>query len=112
MEMHLRKEEAVLFPRITEIEKLVSQNTLPQMNISFISAPVSIMEQEHEHAGNLMEEIRKLTHNFTPPVDACTTYKLSFAALQNFEKDLHRHVHLENNILFPGATKLIKQLLN
>lgn len=112
MEMHMHKEEAVLFPRITEVEKLVSQNALPQMSISFISAPVSVMEQEHEHAGNLMEEIRKLTENFIPPTDACTTYKLSFAALQNFEKDLHQHVHLENNILFPGAIRLIKQLLN
>lgn len=112
MEMHMHKEEAVLFPRITEVEKMVSHNALPQINISFIIAPVSVMEQEHEHAGNLMEEIRKLTENFTPPADACTTYKLSFAALQNFEKDLHQHVHLENNILFPGATTLIKQLLN
>ncbi|HMU45181.1 MAG TPA: iron-sulfur cluster repair di-iron protein [Chitinophagaceae bacterium] len=112
MEMHIRKEEALLFPRICEVEKLVGQNALTQLNMSFITAPVSAMEQEHEHAGSVMEEIRKLTENFTPPTGACTTYKLSFAALQNFEKDLHQHVHLENNILFPGVTTLIKQLLN
>ena len=68
------------------------------------------MEQEHDHAGTLLNEIRILTNNYTPPADACTTYKLSYAALQAFELDLHQHVHLENNILFPKAIASLKHL--
>lgn len=112
MEFHMKKEETILFPRISEMEKMATENTLLRVSKSFISAPVSIMEEEHEHAGSLMEEIRKLCENYTAPASACTTYKLSFAALQNFEMDLHRHVHLENNILFPSAIKMIERQLN
>jgi regulator of cell morphogenesis and NO signaling len=65
-----------------------------------------MMEKEHDHAGSLLAEIRQLTNDYNPPADACTTYRLSFAALQAFELDLHQHVHLENNILFPKALKM------
>ena len=106
MELHMQKEEKVLFPRIQEVEKAVKSNALVQLNISFLKAPVSMMEQEHDHAGSLMAEIRELTGDYTVPADACTTYKLSYASLHAFEKDLHRHVHLENNILFPKALQL------
>jgi regulator of cell morphogenesis and NO signaling len=68
------------------------------------------MEQEHDHAGNMMNDIRILTANYVPPQDACTTYRLSFASLQAFEIDLHQHVHLENNILFPKAVEKFKEL--
>jgi regulator of cell morphogenesis and NO signaling len=74
-----------------------------------IQAPVAVMEDEHEHAGSLLEKIRLLSNNYTPPADACTTYRLCFAALQTLETDLHQHVHLENNILFPKAINLFKQ---
>jgi regulator of cell morphogenesis and NO signaling len=80
------------------------------VNIAYLQAPIYVMEQEHDHAGNLLEEIRTLTSDYTPPADACTTYRLSFAALKAFEMDLHQHVHLENNILFPKAAALYKQL--
>lgn len=106
MEMHMMKEEKVLFPRISEVERLVNENRTLHINSTFIGAPVSMMEQEHDHAGSLLAEIRELTNNYVPPADACTTYKLSFAALQAFELDLHQHVHLENNILFPKALSL------
>jgi regulator of cell morphogenesis and NO signaling len=65
-----------------------------------------MMEEEHDHAGAALAEIRDLTNNFNPPADACTTYRLCYAALQAFETDLHQHVHLENNILFPKAISL------
>lgn len=106
MEMHMMKEEKVLFPRISEVERLVNENKTLHINSTFIGAPVTMMEQEHDHAGSLLAEIRELTNNYVPPADACTTYKLSFASLQAFELDLHRHVHLENNILFPKALGL------
>lgn len=104
MEGHMKKEELILFPRIKELEKFVnSGNGQLQINIGYLQSPINVMEHEHDHAGTLLNEIRSLTGNYTPPQDACTTYRLSFAALQAFELDLHQHVHLENNILFPKA---------
>ncbi|MBK6829121.1 MAG: iron-sulfur cluster repair di-iron protein [Chitinophagaceae bacterium] len=108
MELHMQKEEKVLFPRIREIENLSNWNQPLSLSSTFISAPVSMMEQEHEHAGALMAEIRTLSNDYNAPGDACTTYKLSFASLQAFEEDLHRHVHLENYLLFPAALQLIR----
>ena len=111
MEGHMKKEELILFPRIKELEKLAQQQQGQfSLNISYLLSPITIMQQEHDHAGNMMEEIRLLTNNYTPPSDACTTYRLSFTALQAFEKDLHQHVHLENNILFPEAIKAFRKL--
>lgn len=109
MDLHMQKEEKILFPRIAEAETLWQKGQPLYMNGTYISAPVAVMEQEHDHAGEMMAEIRELTRNYEAPADACTTYRLSFAALQQFEQDLHRHVHLENNILFPRAMKLFTQ---
>lgn len=106
MEHHMQKEEMILFPRIKEIEKLVDEGVEIRINQNYLQAPVSMMEQEHDHAGELLKEINQLTSNYTAPADACTTYRLSFASLQAFEADLHRHIHLENNILFPKALHL------
>jgi len=106
MELHMQKEEQVLFPRIAEMERWVAEGTEIRINHSYLQSPINMMEQEHDHAGELLAEINRLTHNYDPPPDACTTFKLSFAALQAFEMDLHRHVHLENNILFPKALEL------
>jgi len=106
MEHHMQKEEQVLFLRIAEMEKWVNEGTEIRINHTYLQAPINMMEQEHDHAGELLAEINKLTNNYDPPADACTTFKLSFAALQVFEMDLHQHVHLENNILFPKALQL------
>jgi len=106
MEQHMQKEELILFPRINEMEKLVTEGTEIRINQTYLQAPINMMEQEHDHAGEMLAEINRLTDNYHPPADACTTYKLSFAALQAFEMDLHQHVHLENNILFPKALQL------
>jgi regulator of cell morphogenesis and NO signaling len=108
MEHHMQKEELVLFPRINEAERILAEGKELSINSSYLSSPISLMEQEHEYAGSMLAEIRKLTHNYTAPHDACTTYKLSFVALEAFEKDLHQHVHLENNILFLKALKLFQ----
>ncbi|MGH2552384.1 MAG: hemerythrin domain-containing protein, partial [Chitinophagaceae bacterium] len=106
MGFHMQKEELILFPRIREVETLVAQGTDIRISQNYILSPISLMEQEHDHAGEMLAEINTLTSNYTPPSDACTTFRLSLAALQTFEMDLHRHVHLENNILFPKAMKL------
>jgi regulator of cell morphogenesis and NO signaling len=65
------------------------------------------MEKEHEGAGDIMKEIRELSHQFTPPADACRTYQILYLNLAGFEEDLHKHVHLENNILFKKAEQLV-----
>ena len=106
MEQHMEKEELILFPRIKEIEKMVTEGKEIIINNTYLLSPVNMMEQEHDHAGSILAEIRKLTNDYNPPPDACTTYRLSLAVLQAFELDLHQHVHLENNILFPKALSL------
>jgi len=99
LELHMQKEELILFPGIKRLET----GGLKEKNIQ---TPIDVMESDHEYAGNLLEKIRGYTNNYTLPEDACTTYRLSFVALQAFEKDLHQHIHLENNILFPKALEL------
>ena len=111
MEGHMKKEELILFPRIKELLKLANnENANLQLNITYLQSPITIMEQEHDHAGTLLNDIRIFSNDYTPPQDACTTYSLSFAALQAFELDLHQHVHLENNILFPKAIDMFREL--
>ena len=106
MEFHMQKEEMVLFPRIKDIENQIQEGKKVVINSSYLQSPINMMEQEHDHAGSMLAEISNLTNNYNPPADACTTYQLSFASLQAFELDLHHHVHLENNILFPKALKM------
>ncbi|MEP7265872.1 MAG: iron-sulfur cluster repair di-iron protein [Bacteroidota bacterium] len=103
LEQHMIKEEIILFPRIKTLETNISEDDTEGINIS---TTIKVMETEHEIAGDEMYAIRELTNNYTPPLDACTTYKLSYEELRLFEIDLHQHVHLENNILFPKALKL------
>jgi regulator of cell morphogenesis and NO signaling len=111
MESHMKKEELILFPRIKELQKLAeNENTHLQLNITYLQSPITIMEQEHDHAGSLLNDIRILSNDYTPPQDACTTYRLSFAALKAFEMDLHQHVHLENNLLFPKSINMFREL--
>jgi regulator of cell morphogenesis and NO signaling len=103
MDQHMKKEEAILFPRILEVEQSgATGNRFPAV---YISGPVAMMEHEHENAGDLLFEIRRLTHNYAVPPGACTTFRVCLSELKEFEDDLHEHVHLENNILFPKALK-------
>ncbi|MBN8836813.1 MAG: iron-sulfur cluster repair di-iron protein [Sphingobacteriia bacterium] len=101
MLMHLHKEEVILFPRIKEL------NSEPiSGNIASIKNPIHVMEAEHDEAGELMYKIRTLTNNYEIPENACTTFKVVLGELKEFEEDLHQHVHLENNILFPNSLAL------
>jgi regulator of cell morphogenesis and NO signaling len=107
MTAHMQKEELILFPRIKEVEAMSDTKNNRNLQEGFISGPIQVMELEHDHAGDILAKIRKLTNNYTPPADACTTFQVSLAELKEFEEDLHRHVHLENNLLFPLAEKLL-----
>ena len=108
MALPIQKEELVLFPCIKVVAKLYTNRQKTKPTAGYINGPVTVMEMEHEHAGELLEDIRRLTNNYTQPADACTTFKLSLAELKEFEEDLHRHVHLENHLLFPLAEKMLK----
>ena len=103
MNLHMEKEEAALFPRIKEVENLSKAGRASEIAEGYIQIPINAMEADHEEAGDIMYEIRTLTNNYTHPQDACTTFKVALAELKEFEEDLHKHVHLENNILFPNA---------
>ena len=102
--MHMMKEEVVLFPYIVRMEESVLQHE-PVLPPPFgsVQNPVSMMEQEHESAGNALRAMRKASDGYTLPADACISYQTLYKALTEFEADLHEHIHLENNILFPRA---------
>jgi regulator of cell morphogenesis and NO signaling len=99
MTSHMQKEEQILFPRIKQIEN-ATNSAIPD---GFIDGPIGVMEAEHEQVGDALYEIRSLTNNYIAPEGACNTFKIALAELKEFEEDLHQHVHLENNILFPLA---------
>jgi regulator of cell morphogenesis and NO signaling len=104
---HLAKEEMVLFPYIVSLERAIAGgNPKPHGCFGAVANPIAMMTQEHEAAGKLLAEIRTLSRNFTTPEDACPTYHAFYDGLREFEQDLHRHIHLENNILFPQAIDL------
>ena len=98
---HLKNEEEILFPAIKEAEK----NSSSQVKETIVSE-ITRMQDEHEFAGGAMDKINVLTNNYFIPEDACNTYRVSLKLLEQFEDDLHIHVHLENNILYPKALKL------
>jgi regulator of cell morphogenesis and NO signaling len=111
MTEHMFKEENILFPRLKELEKHNAANLpLALPAAGYIEAPIAVMEHEHDSAGSLLEQLRYKTNDYTAPADACTTYRVAFASLQAFEADLHQHVHMENNILFPKAVDMMNKL--
>ncbi len=105
--MHMRKEEMILFPFVELMDRAATNgSTAPVPPFGSVGNPIGMMEHEHEDAGKALAEIRRLTNNFVPPPDACITYRALYAGLQALEQDLHLHIHLENNILFPRAIAL------
>jgi regulator of cell morphogenesis and NO signaling len=100
LQSHMDKEERVLFPAIRVIDAGQGENRLP------ISAPIGVMEDEHDHAGALLFELRAMTDKYEPPAWACQTFRALYSGLSELESAMHVHVHLENNILFPRALAL------
>jgi len=97
---HMKKEEMILFPFVRAV---ADKPSTPQAPFGSVQNPIRMMMHEHDTEGERFRKIAELSDNYTPPADACTTYKVAFAMLQEFEEDLHLHIHLENNILFPKA---------
>lgn len=99
---HMIKEEEMLFPFIRE----QANGSKPNAGFGSVSNPIAMMEHEHNYAGQLLDQIFKITDGYTPPRDACTTYKVTFSELKTFEEKLHEHIHLENHLLFPMAKEM------
>jgi regulator of cell morphogenesis and NO signaling len=108
---HMVKEEKVLFPYVNELVA-ATNDTRPLHAAAFgtVQNPINMMEMEHELVGKNLEEIRELSNNYLLPEDACANYSLLYRMLDEFEEDLHLHIHLENNILFPKALEIEKKL--
>ncbi len=109
---HMKKEELILFPFIKKmVQSEINGKAIETPHFGTVKNPIQMMMEEHENEGDRFEKIVQLSNSYTPPEDACGTYKVSFAMLDEFERNLHKHIHLENNILFPWALKAEEKLL-
>ncbi len=107
LSMHMHKEEAILFPYIDRLESAKRTGELtPPSPFGSIASPIAVMEHEHDNAGTALRGIRETTRDYTVPEYACITYRSLLEGLRELEEDLHLHIHLENNILFPRAVAL------
>ncbi|MGZ4815089.1 MAG: iron-sulfur cluster repair di-iron protein [Terriglobales bacterium] len=107
---HLMKEEQVLFPYVVDCERTLRESgrVRPPM-FGSVRNPIHMMELEHDSAGEVLKEMRAISNGFTAPEDGCFSFKTLYQGLMGFEADLHQHIHLENNILFPRAIDLESQ---
>jgi regulator of cell morphogenesis and NO signaling len=104
---HMQKEEIILFPYIERLERSKKQSAaLERPFFQSVRNPIQMMMNEHDAAGSLAKQIREASLNYVPPADACSSYQRLYGELRQFEADLHLHVHLENNILFPRAVEM------
>ncbi len=105
--VHMGKEEAVLFPHIEAMERDADEGKPPSPAcFASVSLPIACMSADHDDAGALLVRMRELSNGNAAPEGACPTYRGLYRALEEFEQDLHRHVHLENNVLFPRAIEM------
>jgi regulator of cell morphogenesis and NO signaling len=108
---HMKKEELILFPFIKKMAKAaLIEEPIAKPQFGTVKNPIAMMMEEHETEGDRFVTIASLTNNYTPPADACNTFRVTYAMLADFEQDLHKHIHLENNILFPSAMLLEKKI--
>jgi regulator of cell morphogenesis and NO signaling len=105
LESHLMKEETILFPLIRQLEAAGAGES-QRFHCGSVRNPIRVMVAEHDTAGEALGRLRELTAGYTAPKDACNTFRAFYAELAELERDLHRHIHLENNILFPRAVEL------
>ena len=106
LHQHMMKEERILFPYI---KQMVEQS---QSSGAFVTGPISVMKMEHDNAGEILKKMNALANRYEPPADGCNTYRAAYANIKALEDDIHMHIHLENNILFPRALELEESLLD
>ena len=108
---HMKKEELVVFPFVRKMVQAQLNGSNPAgSKQQSLDQPIQMMLNEHEDEGERFRKIEELSSNYTPPEEACNTYRVTFALLKEFQDDLHKHIHLENNILFPAALRLEQKL--
>lgn len=106
---HLKKEELILFPFVRKmVNARITGKKFERPQFGTVENPIEMMKHEHDTEGERFREIARLTNHYTAPADGCNTYRTAFLMLEEFEQDLHKHIHLENNILFPNALALEK----
>ncbi|MEW6208850.1 MAG: iron-sulfur cluster repair di-iron protein [Acidobacteriota bacterium] len=104
---HMHKEEQILFPYIERMEEAIRRSErMPTAFFGTVRSPIRMMMLEHDNAGELLRAIRDASKDFKVPEDGCASYELLYEGLKEFEHDLHQHIHLENNILFPRAIEM------
>ena len=104
---HLIKEEQILFPYVIRMEESVlAGEPAPPAMFGTVVNPIGMMMREHDGAGEALRALRSVTNDYAVPGDACTSYRTLYQALQGFEADLHQHIHLENNVMFPRAVAM------
>lgn len=107
LSVHLMKEEQVLFPYLQRMEEsALAGEPAPPAMFGTVANPIRMMMQEHDGAGDILRSLRSITNEYKVPDDACISYRTLFDALKGFEADLHQHIHLENNVLFPRAAAM------
>ena len=108
---HMFKEEQILFPFVIQLEKSQTSNRRPPFApFGTVNNPIRMMLMEHDAAGDLLRKLRTLSADYQAPADACVSYRTFYEALEAFEQDLHQHIHLENNLLFPRAVQMEEAL--
>lgn len=111
LKQHMEKEELLVFPFIKSlVAALITDGTIDKSSINSIVTPTALLMQEHRTEGEIFKQIVQLSNNYTPPSDACNSFKTAYKMLQEFESNLQQHIHLENNILFPKASILEENL--
>lgn len=109
---HMEREEVVLFPFIKNLEAAqITGSTAPLPPFGTVRNPIRMMSLEHDTAGELLKKMRKVSNDYTPPENACPSFQALYFGLEKLEKDLHRHIHLENNLLFPLAIALEEKFM-
>ena len=112
LQHHMMKEERILFPYISDLWNSYKNNvSIGSSTFGTVRNPIAMMEMEHENAVSLLKQMRELSDDYKIPKDACATYSVTYQKLDEFENDLHQHIHLENNILFPKAIELEEKLI-
>jgi len=110
LHVHLMKEEQVLFPYLKRMEEsTLASEAAPPSCFGTVANPIRMMLAEHDGAGDALRALRAITSDYKLPEDACISYRTLYQALQDFEADLHQHIHLENNVLFPRALAMEAQ---
>ncbi|HEX8060641.1 MAG TPA: hemerythrin domain-containing protein, partial [Cyclobacteriaceae bacterium] len=109
--VHMKKEELILFPFIKNLVRAKTAHTKAGSKLfNTVKSPIQMMEDEHDHEGLMLKHMAELTNNFSIPAGACNSFSSLYKLMDEYSRDIHQHIHLENNVLFPGTVALETEL--